>query len=314
MIKFELSSNYICKITPSSVHCINEDDTFTGYFYSGDFNSQMLFLNLESFWKLLHIWDIYIANNINKSLNFGFDTLTAYSQDRYSGLGFGYLFSLNYYVASGATFANARGFLAGQTGDGEAYVSTHRLEIFNNGSGLLFYGLHGRIKFTTTSIPSVATINTATLSANKFTTGAISIFSNTTAIAVYKGRSPNDVYDDANGYWNNKHSWERWSSNDRTFAEFTALPNLSPSGYLVWNLNSTGIANIWKSDNPTSPTMMYIGWSNFIDNVAFATNANAYCTMRFASFSANPDQSQYRPILTVDYTAPILNNKFQMIV
>ncbi len=120
--------------------------------YTRDSVAALFYKKFRLIWHLMHTWDIYAANKLFPALNFGFDTLTAYTEPN-SEAGSHDL----YYTSSDSTYSSARGASAASPNFG-----FFKVLLENNYTDPDFRVRRGVLKFDTSGI-SNAEISAAEL-------------------------------------------------------------------------------------------------------------------------------------------------------
>lgn len=274
------TNNPICKLVPNGFHYYNLDGSITFNCYSQLHTIEKLIENFDKVFKLMHTWDMVIANKISKKINFGFDTLTAYYDGGANNGSFTY-----YQSGSGSTFSTIRGATSSPLGNGESPNQAARYVGYfaTSTSGQYYYVCHEFFAYITSSLGSSATISAATLS---HTTAGTSGQNGITSVDF-------GVYKATNNYptWN-----EDWTEICTTYYNNLSYYNVGEQT-LTFNLNAAGIANISK----TGSTYFKLGTGNLIKNTAptWAASVNG-----FTQFYIITPTTAYKATLTITYTVP----------
>ncbi len=247
--------------------------------------SQMLYNAFKPLWWTIHYWDTLVANNLNPTWNFGFDTLTAYPQAGEGGANVTCDGKIEvsavdetWSTIRGRTDAVSVDNVAGETNP----VTVQTSATTNQYQRLRRFGMG----FDTSALPDTATISAATLS-----------------VYVITGSRGNALVSDwsmhACGFTpatNNQFVVGDFDQFGNTSFGSIAYASLPSNDYGDYSLNASGIANISK-----------IGVSNFgfrhsndINNVEPTWSASKidYCVIQTADTAGTGSD----PKLVVTYT------------
>lgn len=143
------------KITPSSIS-YNKNDKQRAEFRTNNQFAIRMYRTFKPVWHLMHAWDMLIANNLNEQLNVGFDTFIP-DRDPETDTCDGFV----YRSSVDEDWSTIRG---GSGTGNDSSVNNVEFGITASGTVSQYSRLsRGALIFDTSSIPSSATVNSATL-------------------------------------------------------------------------------------------------------------------------------------------------------
>lgn len=280
----------IVKLVSNGYHVTNLDNTYQFFCYAQLHIVEKFIENFDFIFRLMHIWDMKIANKISKKINFGFDTLSAYYD---SGVSNGQFTFYNTNTTTGTPFATIRTATSSPGGNGEPanqgsrYIGMWSATV----SGNYWYACHGFWAFITSSIGSTATISSATF--RMTISDTVNGLDNVSGLS-YCLYTNAGVTSWSSCGWN--ETWTAWSDTLNNSAIYNT------GGNKTFTLNSTGLAAINKTGN----TYIKLGINNFITSTAptWASGTSG----RFYIYITTGTTAD-KILLTVNYTLPSTTQK-----
>lgn len=282
----------IIEVTPNDFKVFvsesNSDVKIKGFFYTHNKFSKRVYYNLRLWWWFLHGLDEIFKNDLLPELNFGFDTLTAYSVPGTTASGYVQRGANSGYDETFSTIRNGSGTSSSAT---STTFSLHSL-VSSATTNQFKIMTRGLFVFDTSSLTSSATISSATI--NIYGSSKLSNLGSPSTYIVSSSPASTSSISDSD-----------YSNLGTTSFASQTYANFSTTSYNVFNLDANGISNISKVG--VSKFGSRSSWDN--DNSFGGTWGNTlqtHCTGRAGSYTG----TSYDPYIEIVYTLPATGKKW----